>query len=156
MHFVETMRGQLSRDGVVTPVCFHVRAERRAGGEFSLAGVVHAAPWVAETTVTGTLHLAMLPPRIAYDVRFTATDGRALALRGAKHPTPLSPVNSMSELSCALVDVSSNEVLASGQLAFDLLDLPKFLASWLPGRSREHRRLEAQHHAVARRALMEG
>jgi hypothetical protein len=156
MHFVETMRGQLTREGFVTPVCFHVRAERVNGGEFSLTGVVHAAPWGAETTVTGTLQLAALPPRIVYDVRFTATDGRALALRGAKHPTPFSPVTSMSELACELVDVASGEALAVGQLAFDLLDLPKFLASWLPGRSREHRRLEAQHHAVARRALLEG
>jgi hypothetical protein len=113
---------------------------------------MHAGPWAAETTASGSLTLSLLPARIAYDVGFTADDGRALRLVGAKHPTPFHPVHSMSWLEVTLRD-EADAVLATGWLAFDLLDLPSFVASWLPFESRTARRLEARHQAVVRAAL---
>jgi hypothetical protein len=38
-------------------------------------------------------------------------------------------------------------------MRFDILELPAFLASWLPRPSRAHRQLEARRIAVARLAL---
>lgn len=148
--FVETMRGEVTTpDGTRARVDFHVRASGGDGGRFRLDGVVHAAPWVAETTGQGTLALSLLPAAIAYDVRFVAADGRRLRLHGHKSPSLLRPVRSMTVLPIALSD-EAGAVLATGTLTFDLLDLPAFLRSALPGPSAPHRRLEARRAAVAR------
>ena len=155
MHFVETMRGELTGGSGQHPIAFHVRAERQRGGVFALRGVMHAGPWASETTASGTVTLSVWPSRIAYDVAFTAADGRRLRLVGAKHPTPRRPVHSMSWLAVELRD-EGDAVLAHGWLTFDLLDLPSFVASWLPVPSRAERRLEARHQAVVRAALETG
>ncbi len=155
MRFVETMRGELSGPHGAHPVAFHVRAERQQRGTFALRGVMHAGPWASETTASGSLTLSLWPARIAYEVAFTAADGRRLRLVGAKHPTPRRPVHSMSWLGVELRD-ERDAVLATGWLAFDLLDLPSFVASWLPVPSRAERRLEARHQAVVRAALESG
>lgn len=151
--FVETMRGVVtSRSGAEVPIDFNVRASRDARGHFTLQGVVHAGPWVEETTCEGTLALSVLPARISYDVSFTATDGRRLRLHGAKRPSVFSPVTSMTVLPIALSD-ELGELLAEGTLTFALDELPGFLASWLPTPSRAHRQLEARRIAVARLPL---
>jgi hypothetical protein len=153
MHFVETMRGHLTHLGARSDLAFHVRATRQLGAQFELQGVIHAPPWAAETTATGTLQMSALPPRIAYEVRFEATDGRRLRLVGAKHPSLFRPVHSMSWLRVQLVD-EANVPLASGSMRFDLLDLPGFLASWGPRPTRAAKALEARRHAVARAKLL--
>lgn len=150
LSFVETMRGELETpDGGRARVDFHVRAAGGARGRFRLEGVVHAAPWADETTGEGSLELSVLPAAITYDVRFTAADGRRLRLHGHKSPSLLRPVHSMTVLPIALSDEGGAE-LARGTLTFDLLDLPDFLRSMLPGPSAPHRRLEARRAAVAR------
>jgi len=152
--FVETMRGTLRDErGVESRVDFHVRASGGARGHFELSGVVHAGPWTEETTAHGTLVISALPASIAYDVRFRADDGRALRLHGAKRPSLLAPVRSMTVLDVALSDEASR-ALAHGTMRFDLMELPAFLASWLPLPTRPHRQLDARRVAVARRELL--
>ena len=151
--FVETMRGFVTgKSGPSVPVDFNVRASRGAGGHFTLTGVVHAGPWVDETTCEGTLDLSVLPARMKYDVHFTAADGRKLHLHGAKRPSPFSPVKSMTVLPIALSD-DRGELLGEGTMTFDLTELPGFLASWWPRPSLAHRQLEARRIAVARLQL---
>lgn len=152
--FVETMRGFVTpKSGPSIPVDFHVRASGGMGGHFMLSGVVHAGPWIDETTCEGTLDMSVVPPRLAYDVHFQTADGKRLRLHGAKHPSPFSPVSSMTVLPIKLSD-AAGAVLAEGQMKFDLTELPEFLASWLPRPSRAHRQLEARRLAVARMQLV--
>lgn len=152
--FVETMRGFVTpKSGPSVAVDFNVRASGGAGGRFTLTGVVHAGPWIDETTCEGTLHLSAMPARLAYDVHFKGVNGQALRLHGAKHPGLFSPVKGMTVLPISLSD-DSGAVLAHGELRFDLTELPGFLASWLPRQSRAHRQLEARRVAVARQQLL--
>ena len=152
--FVETMRGFITpKSGPSYPVDFHVRASGGAGGHFTLNGVVHAGPWIDETTCEGTLDMSVLPPRLAYDVHFKTADGKKLRLHGSKHPTPFSPVSSMTVLPIMLTD-ELGTIHGEGQMKFDLTELPEFLASWLPRPSRAHRQLEARRWAVARMQLV--
>ncbi|GMU60209.1 MAG: hypothetical protein AMXMBFR34_19720 [Myxococcaceae bacterium] len=152
--FVETMRGTLKDGaGAARPVDFHVRASGGSGGHFELSGVVHAAPWAEETVATGTLVISALPASIAYDVCFRARDGKTLRLHGAKRPSLFAPVKSMTVLGVTLSD-EAGLALAEGTMRFDLMDLPGFLASWLPVPSKARRQLEARRVAVARRELL--
>ena len=148
--FVETMRGFVTpKSGPPVAVDFNVRASGGTGGHFTLTGVVHAGPWIDETTCEGTLDISAIPARLAYDVHFKAADGRRLRLHGSKHPSLFSPVSSMTVLPITLSDEAGLE-LARGELRFDLTELPGFIASWLPRPSRAHRQLEARRVAVAR------
>ena len=152
--FVETMRGFVTpKSGPSSAVDFNVRASGGAGGRFTLLGVVHAAPWIDETTCEGTLHLSAIPARLTYDVHFKTADGRKLRLHGAKSPSLFSPIKGMTVLLIALSD-EWGAVLAAGELRFDLTELPAFLASWLPRQSKAHRQLEARRMAVARNQLL--
>ena len=150
--FVETMRGFVTpMSGPSVAVDFNVRASGGAGGRFTLTGVVHAGPWIDEATCEGTLHISL--GSLAYDVRFRGKDGRALRLHGAKTPSLFSPIKGMTVLPIALSD-DTGAVLAQGEMKFDLMELPGFLASWLPRPSRAHRQLEARRMAVARLQLL--
>lgn len=157
--FVETMSGTLREEGGREhSVCFHVRAHRHEGPRFHLSGVIHAAPWMDEAVVTGTLTLSPFPASIAYDLRFRGMDGRPLRLHGAKRPTPLSPFRSMSTLpvTLSMEGEDGNHVgppLATGTMHFDWLDLPTFIVSWLPMATKPHRQLVARRVAVARREM---
>lgn len=152
--FVETMRGFVTpKTGPSSAVDFNVRASGGERGHFELSGVVHAGPWIDETTCEGTLDISALPPRLAYDVHFKAADGRRLRLHGAKRPSVFSPVSSMTVLPITLSD-AQGLVLAEGTMTFDLTELPGFLASWLPRPSKAHRQLEARRVAVARLQLV--
>jgi hypothetical protein len=152
--FVETMRGFITpKSGPSTPVDFNVRASGGLGGHFTLIGVVHAGPWIEETTCEGTLDLSVLPASLKYDVKFKGADGRMLRLHGAKSPSLFRPIKGMTVLSIALSD-DTGALLAQGEMRFDLAELPGFLASWLPRPSRAHRQLEARRVAVARQQLV--
>ena len=152
--FVETMRGFVTpKSGPSAAVDFNVRACGGPGGRFTLKGVVHAAPWIDETTCEGTLRLSALPARLAYDVHFMTADGRKLRLHGEKRPSLFSPVKGMTVLPITLSD-DAGATLASGELRFDLTEFPGFIASWLPRQSKAHRQLEARRVAVARLQLL--
>ncbi|MDP3235473.1 MAG: hypothetical protein Q8N26_22005 [Myxococcales bacterium] len=176
LSFMETMRGEVSdAAGRKYPVAFHVRTRQLDGGHFALEGVVHASAFGDEATCEGTLDLSVLPASIAYVVRWQA-GGDTYELRGAKSPSALAPLTSMRVLPVTLSRVSrdvhasgacrtsgdvrtsgvraSDDVLASGTMTFDLFDLPRFLASWVPVPLLARRRFEARQVAVARRALV--
>ncbi len=152
--FVESMRGSVTPQGggEAHPLCFHVEALGGQGGRFRLSGVVHASPWAEEAVAEGTLELSLLPPRIAYEVGFTSDTGQRLRLHGAKRPSPLRLLSSMTVLEITL-ETAEGTALARGTLRFDLLELPEFAASWLSVRSRAARQLRARRVAVARRDL---
>lgn len=153
LSFVETMRGHLQdASGKRTPVDFQIRTRStNKPGHFTFDGVVHAEPWCSEGPCEGTLIISLVPASIAYVVRFSP----GLILEGHKSPTLLSPFKSMSVLPIALRRESGQQ-LASGTMYFDFLELPQFLASWLPRPTVTTRRFEARHRAVTRRALIGG
>lgn len=153
--FVETMRGTLKApDGRVTPVDFQIKTSGGAGGRFEARGVVHAPPWTVEAPCEGTLVISVTPPSIAYELHFRGDDGAALVLRGAKSPSVLRPVRSMTVLPISLLEGETQR--AAGEMYFDLLELPGFLASWLPLPTTPRRRFDARFAAVTRRALLGG
>lgn len=151
--FVETMRGEVKDDaGHVYAVDFEIRAEQLEAGRFRVEGVVHAGPFGEEARCDGTLAISVMPPSIAYDVRWRTSAG-AFRLRGAKSPTPFAPLRSMTVLPVELVD-ASEQVRASGTMRFDLFDLPQFLASWLPIPLESQKTFSARLAAVTRRQIL--
>lgn len=155
LSFVETMRGEVTDGaGRVHAVDFQIRTEQVGGGRFEVKGVVHAGPFGDEAPCEGTLTISAAPPSIAYDVRWRTAQG-AFSLVGAKSPRPWKPVGSMTVLPIELRD-GSGARLASGTMTFDLLDLPQFLASWLPVSLRGRRRFDARLAAVTRKSLLGG
>jgi hypothetical protein len=154
--FVETMRGSLrGDDGRERPFDFTIRAEAdglRAllrTGVARVRGLVRAAPWAAEAPAEGTLELAPIRRRIAYDLSFRGDDGALLSIRGHKSPSLRDPLRSMTWLPVGLFD--GDRRLASGEARFDLADLGPFLASWLPVAGDEGRRLDARRRQLERR-----
>ena len=151
--FVETMSGTLQgEDGRAHPLSFHVQAASLGGGRFELAGVVAAPPWAVETDARGTLTFALLRPAITYCLRFTTRAGEALTLDAQKRPKVFSFIRSMTLMPATLRD-ESGQVLARGELAFDLRGLLPFLASWLPLHQPQQKQLEVRRRAAARQAL---
>ncbi|MFO0600127.1 MAG: hypothetical protein U0228_32765 [Myxococcaceae bacterium] len=156
LSFVETMRGTLtSPRGDEHPVDFQLKTHGSGRpGAFSVEGVVHAGPWQPEGPCEGTLTISLFPASIAYVVRFTGVHGEALSLEGHKSPSLLAPLKGMTVLPIALL--KDGQALATGTMRFDLLELPQFLASWLPVPTEPRRRFEARHRAVSRKALLGG
>ncbi|MFT3707864.1 MAG: hypothetical protein QM817_09425 [Archangium sp.] len=154
LSFVETMRGTLNEKH---PVDFHIRTlSTGKPGAFTVEGVVHCAPWVSEGPCEGTLTISLFPASIAYDVKFTAADGTKLELVGHKSPSIFAPIKGMTVLPIALLEAETKKELARGTMFFDILELPQFVASFLPVTSDPRRRFEARHRAVTRRALIGG
>lgn len=151
--FVETMRGTL-RDlqGTDQPISFDVGASALGGGRFELKGLVSAPPWAPQAPAEGTLVMSLFEPAMTYQLRFTATDGALLTLDAQKHPTPLAPVRSMTEMETTLRD-AGGQLLANGRMFFDLADLVPFLRSWLPLSRSQRRNLDVRRRAVARQLL---
>ena len=150
--FVETMRGWLcDREGREHPAAFEVQA-RGARGRFALRGVISAPPFADEALAEGTLAISALPPSIAYRLRFASPAGEPLELAAEKHPTPLHPLRSMTAMEATVTDARGAQV-AAGTMLFDLRDLPRFLASWLPVHALAQRQLEAARRRVERRLL---
>lgn len=148
LSFVETMRGEVTDGaGRVHSVDFQIRTTQQRAGHFLVDGVVHAGPFGDEATCHGELVISL--GALVYEVRWGD-----FVLKGKKTPSLLSPLRSMTVLPVTLE--RKGETVASGTMTFDLLDLPSFLASWLPMPSRHTRRFEARHAAVARRQLVGG
>ncbi len=147
--FVETMQGSLrDADGEEHSVRFRVAATG-FGGSFELRGLVTLPPWVEEVEADGTLTMSIAPPRLSYRLRF----GAGLTLEADKHPTPLSPIRSMTFMRTVVRD-AAGKTLAEGPMTFELRDLPQFLASWLPFGQRQQRTLDAELRAAARKELL--
>jgi hypothetical protein len=147
--FVETMQGSLRDDGGEEhPVRFRVEASG-SGGNFELRGMITLPPWVEDAEADGTLTMSIAPPRLAYRLRF----GKGLTLDADKHPTPLSPIRSMTFMR-AIVRDADGKTLAEGSMTFALRDLPQFLASWLPFNQGQQRALHADLREAARKELL--
>jgi hypothetical protein len=153
LSFVETMRGTL-RDaaGAEHPVSFEVTASSRGRGRFDLRGVISAPPFAPEAVAEGTLTIAPFLRAITYRLRFQSRDGAMLGLEAEKHPTPTSPLKSMTEMDAELFD-AQGRLLAHGRMLFDLADLPRFAASWLPVAREQQKRLDVRRRAIARQLL---
>ena len=148
--FVETMRGTVKdSEGAEHPVEFRVTASGEVGGELALRGVIKLPPWAEETEVEGTLDLSLVPPALRYRLRF----GEGLTLEADKHPTPFAPLRSMTTMH-AVVRGAAAKPLAEGTMRFDLWELPRFVASWIPLGRRQQRALDATRRAVVRKQLL--
>ena len=127
--FVETMRGTLQdAQGADHPVSFTVTAIAEGSGYFRLAGVATATPWATDAAATGVLVLS--PRFLRYRLRFAAPGGD-WTIAGQKLPTLRAPLRSMTVLPVTLTDAMEVE-RARGNMRFDLRDLPRFAASWIP------------------------
>jgi hypothetical protein len=147
--FVESMQGSLrDESGDEHPVRFRVAASG-SGGNFELRGLVTLPPWVQDAEAEGTLTMSIAPPRLSYRLRF----GNGLTLEADKHPTPLSPLRSMTFMRTVVRD-AAGKTLAEGPMTFALRDLPQFLASWLPFGRRQQHDLDAEVRAAARKELL--
>lgn len=153
--FVESMRGALTDvNGGSHPVEFEIVAEAdgRAflgNGRTEVAGLVRAAPWAVEASVRGTLHIEPRTPRLAYHLTFR-NGADEYVLKGEKHPDWRHPIETMTRLPLTLE--MGERVIARGEVAFDLRDLPAFIASWLRmGDAR--RRLDVRRRVVEREVL---
>ncbi len=134
--FFETMSGTLrGADGAAHPASFEIKADAgRLGellgtGEARVSGVVHAPPWAEYAAVDGTLRMSVLGERtIAYDLTFQNADWEEFRLHGKKHVSLLHLLDSMTHLTMTLEQDGAQQ--ARGDFAFDLQDLPEFVASW--------------------------
>ncbi len=153
LSFVETMRGTL-RDpaGAEVRVSFDVSATAEGAGRFALRGVVSAPPLADEAPAEGTLTMSLAPPAITYALRFRAASGEEVRLDAEKHPTPLAPLRSMTEMEAKLTG-EDGRLLASGPMLFSLRDLPPFLRSWLSLSKRGEKRLDVRRRALVRQLL---
>lgn len=123
--FAETMAGVLTAgDGTPHLVSFEVEAEDEGRGWFRLRGLARALPWVDDAPATGSLRLS--PWGLRYHVTFVGW-----TVRGEKTPSLRHPLRSMTTLPVRLTD-PAGVVRATGDLRFDLADLPSFAASWVP------------------------
>jgi hypothetical protein len=146
--FLETMRGTVAEGGGAEhPIEFTVSARRLSRGRFALSGVASAPPWLTEGEVSGTLEMSVFPPAITYHLDL----GGGCTLDAQKTPSPLAPIESFTFMPVTLR--SGAEVLAEGSMRFDLRDLPRFVASWLPLARGQHRELDARRRALVRAAL---
>ena len=97
-----------------------------------VTGVISAKPWANDCAVTGTLLIKLgKDPKIQYDLSFDGEDGESYRLFGAKHPSILSPLKSMTYLEVTLDSTGFEEkTVAKGELRFDMKTLLPFATSW--------------------------
>ena len=151
LSFVETMRGAVTEPGgTERTVEFTVSATRVGTGRFELKGLARAAPWLAEGEVRGTLVMSLLPPAITYHLELPG----GVSLDAQKDPRPWRPLHSFTFMPVTLTG-ADGRVLAQGSMRFDLRELPKFAASWLPWAS-QRRQLDAQRRQLLRAELDRG
>lgn len=155
LSFVETMRGTVEdTKGDTHPLSFDVSAVGGADGHFVLRGLAKALPWTREATAQGTLTIAPRERTITYLLRFASDAGDSLVLDAQKRFSFLAPLRSMT-LMPVTVSNAAGEVLARGNMSFDLRELVPFVASWLPVVKLQEKRLDVRRRAVAR-ALLRG
>jgi hypothetical protein len=157
--FVEQMAGMVrGRDGRERPLDFNIKAEAASTRQFlltgrtSLTGIIHAPPWAAEAVVEGTMEMSAMHRYVQYTLEFRSRTGEALVLEGRKNPVLQAVLRTMTHMPVVLRQ-KDGEVLAEGELRFDLRDLLPFASSWLPFGRTAQLALDVQRRAVARRAL---
>jgi hypothetical protein len=106
------------------PVEFSVQMKGEGRGFFTMTGTVKAPPWADSSKCSGSFTLS--PRRIHYHLRF----GK-FTLEGTKTPSVLKPLSSMTKMPVTLRS-DAGDVVAEGEMFFDMKDLPGFLLSWLP------------------------
>lgn len=153
LSFVEAMQGTV-RDqlGETSSIAFDVSAVGEGDGHFMLRGLARAPAWVRESAAHGTLTIAPRERTITYVVHFASESGQALRLDARKRFSFLAPRRSMTLMPVTLSD-ASGEVLARGEMSFNLRDLIPFIASWLPVARIQQKRLEVRRRAVTRALL---
>jgi hypothetical protein len=131
LSFVETMRGWMRDErGLDFPISFELAALRVERGRFEVRGLIAAPPLATEAPGRGTLEIGV--GSIAYHLEFLSSTGQRLSLDATKHPSLLAPIRSMTRMTATITEDSGRSV-ASGEMTFQLADLPAFAASWLPG-----------------------
>lgn len=138
LSFEETMRGTwylVGEPDEIRPCEFTVSAHLAdlvsfvRGGLTTLRGSVTLDGLATRRPLEGTLEIAPLRRRIRYAFTFSDDAGRALAFRGAKVPSPLRPVRTMTVLHGSVFE--GDKVVARALLHFDIRrDLAPMLQSF--------------------------
>lgn len=136
LSFFEGMRGHLvDRSGGIHLVDIDIKAETThlsqllLDGMTRITGIVRARPWAEDAPLEGTLHISPLRHRhIVYDFGFRDADGREYQFRGVKTLSLWRPLYSMTHLASTLH--RGEDLLAEGELLFDLNDVLSFLGRW--------------------------
>ncbi len=160
--FVEQMAGPVrDSDGRDRPLDFNIKAEADSTrrflltGETRLTGIIHAPPWAAEAPVEGTMAMSATHRYVKYMLTFHSRTGDELVLEGRKTVLLQAVLRTMTHMPVTLRR-KDGEILAEGELRFDLRDLIPFARSWLPIRRNQQLALDMQRRAVERRALAVG
>lgn len=136
--FFENMHGELTcRWGTTHAVDFELRAEATRFGRFMrdgstrLSGIVNAPPWAEEAPLQGQLHISpVLQRRLRYHITFSDEQGTPYRLAGEKSVNWLRPVSTMTHMEVQLH--RQDELVATGEMRFELGELLAFAASWTP------------------------
>ncbi len=136
--FFETMQGHVTdRWGKSHAIDFCVKAEANRTRQFlrtgktRLTGTITAAPWADETPVSGSLTLDPVVGRqLTYDMSFTDEDDQVWTFFGQKTIRLRSLVDSMTRMPVRLE--RDGDIVARGEMRFDLNELGAFGASWRP------------------------
>jgi hypothetical protein len=157
--FVEAMAGTVrDSDGRDRPLDFNVKAEADSTRQFlltgktTLTGIIHAPPWAAEAPVEGTMAMSATHRYVNYMLAFRSRTGDDLVLEGTKNVRLDAVLRTMTHMPVTLRR-KEGEILAEGELSFDLRDLIPFARSWLPIRRSQQFALDLQRRAVQRRVL---
>lgn len=154
--FVETMRGWMQLEsGEPSPISFELVARRREFGCFDVRGILAMPALIPPTPARGTLRIGR--QAIAYQLDFetcAAATGvqQRMRLNATKHPKVLSPLASMTAMEATVRD-ERGQIVASGQMRFDVRELPSFLASWIPRLPRQAAKLDVRRRTLERRLL---
>ena len=156
LSFVETMRGTVrDTQGEASSIAFDVSATGASDGHFALRGLAKAPRWTREAAAQGTLTIAPRERTITYVLRFASDSGEALVLEAQKRFSFLAPLRSMTLMPVTLSG-PTGQVLARGEMSFDLRELVPFVASWLPLARVQQTRLDVRRRALARAQLRGG
>lgn len=135
--FDETMAGTLTLAGEAQPrrILFSLHAEARSGidylrdGQTRVDGVISIERLTEAAPLTGTLSILPLSRVIRYELDFAGADGEPLRFVGQKDVRLTALRRTMTVLPGRLLDAEERE-LGSGEVRFELSDLPSFLNSF--------------------------
>lgn len=136
--FFETMQGSVEdRWGRTHPIDFHVKAEAKqlgawlADGELRISGVVSARPWAEDAPLLGRMNISPLRRKaIVYEFEFFDEDETAYTFAGRKDISWRHIAHSMTHMPVSLR--REGELIASGEMSFDLNHVLSFFSSWGP------------------------
>ena len=137
LSFFESMKGHLSdKSGKPHLIDFDIKAEAThlnrllRDGTTRITGIVRVRPWADDVSLDGTLKISPLRlKRIEYRFTFRDEDERCYQFFGYKQLNFKDILYSMTHMKAELR--CEGELLAEGELLFDLNDLLSFANSWL-------------------------